>query len=60
VIFPAFFLVLLAAELRSARGRLPAAVGAAVALALLPVAPAGIPILAAAVGALLGLRRRPG
>ncbi len=57
VIFPAFFLALLAAELRAGRGRSAAAVGAGVALALLPVAPPGVPILAASVGALLGLRR---
>ena len=56
VIFPAFFLVLLAAELRTPRGRGAALIGALVALALIPVAPPGIPIVAASVGALLGLR----
>ena len=59
-VFPAFFLALLVAELRSARSRPAAAVGAALALALLPVAPAGIAILAASAGALLGLRRPAG
>lgn len=55
VVFPAFFLALLLAELRSERARPAAAAGAAIALLLLPVAPPGIPILAAGVGALLGL-----
>ncbi len=57
-VFPAFFLALLVAELRSTRARPSAAVGAAVALALLPVAPVGVAILAASAGALLGLRRK--
>lgn len=57
-VFPAFFLALLLAELRVERSRAVAAIGAAVALLLLPVAPPGVPILAATVGALLGLRRR--
>jgi predicted branched-subunit amino acid permease len=56
-IFPAFFLALLAAELRSARGRGAALIGTAIALALIPVAPPGVPIVAASLGALLGLRR---
>ena len=55
-LFPAFFLALLASELRSPRGRGAAAIGAAVALVLIPIAPPGVPILAASVGALLGLR----
>src|ERR1700750_1440724 len=58
-IFVAFYAALLAEE---ARGRAPvaaAAAGGALALALLPVAPAGVPVVAASLGALLGLRRRP-
>ena len=54
--FPAFFAVLLAGE---ARGKLPltaAALGALIALALMPFAPPGVPVLAASVAALLGLR----
>jgi 4-azaleucine resistance transporter AzlC len=54
--FPAFFAVLLAGE---ARGRLPltaAATGAVIALALMPFAPPGVPVLAATAAALLGLR----
>jgi predicted branched-subunit amino acid permease len=54
--FPAFFAVLLAGE---ARGKLPltaAALGALIALALMPFAPPGVPVLAASAAALLGLR----
>jgi predicted branched-subunit amino acid permease len=56
--FPAFFAVLLAGE---ARGRLPltaAATGALIALLLMPFTPPGVPVLAAAAAALLGLRAR--
>jgi predicted branched-subunit amino acid permease len=57
-IFPAFFLGLLAAEL----GRplvLPVAVlGGAIALALTPVLPPGLPVLLASTAALIGLWRR--
>jgi 4-azaleucine resistance transporter AzlC len=56
-IFPAFFLGLLVAELRRPAGRAASAVGAAIALALTPFAPAGVPIVAAALAAALGLRR---
>ncbi len=58
-IYPAFFLALLLAELRSRRARGVALAGAAIALALVPVAPAGLPVLAASLAALDGLRRRP-
>jgi 4-azaleucine resistance transporter AzlC len=53
--FPAFFLVLLVGE---AQGRLPrraAGLGGAIALVLLPFAPTGIPVVAAAGAALIGL-----
>src|SRR3954468_19097573 len=56
-IFPTFFLALLIAELRNPRSRSVAALGAAISLALVPVAPAGVPVLAASAAALLGLRR---
>ena len=56
-VFPAFFLALLVTELRVPARRLPALVGGLVALALVPVAPVGVPVLAASAGALLGLRR---
>jgi 4-azaleucine resistance transporter AzlC len=55
--FPALFLALLAPYLRTRRALLTAAVAAAITLALLPVAPPGVPIVAAAFAALLGLRR---
>jgi 4-azaleucine resistance transporter AzlC len=56
-VYPVFFLGILLAELRSPRSRVVALCGAAIALALVPFTPAGVPILAAAVAALLGLRR---
>ncbi len=60
-LFPAFFLALLVGgELRTGRTAiLVAALGAAVALALLPFTPAGVPVIAASGAALLGLRRGP-
>ncbi len=57
VLFPVFFLALLLPELREPRGRLVAALAVPVTLLLIPVAPAGIPVLAAGALALLGLRR---
>jgi 4-azaleucine resistance transporter AzlC len=57
-IFPAFFLALLGAELRDARSRGAALGGGLIALALGPLAPAGVPVLAASAAALIGLRRR--
>lgn len=56
-VYPTFFLALLIAELKSGRAKGAAAFGAIVALALVPVAPPGIPILAASLGALIGLWR---
>ena len=56
-VFPTFFVGILIAELREPRARVVALCGAAVALALVPFAPPGVPILAAGVAALLGLRR---
>jgi predicted branched-subunit amino acid permease len=56
-IFPAFFLGLLAAELRRPGTRLTSVVGAGVALLLTPVLPAGVPILAAALAAGIGRRQ---
>ncbi|MGH2994417.1 MAG: AzlC family ABC transporter permease [Solirubrobacterales bacterium] len=56
--FPAFFLALLAGgELRSGRRAIAAAcIGATIALILVPVAPPGVPVIAASLAALLGLR----
>ena len=56
---PAVFLALLWPALRRRDGRLVALAGAAVALALVPLAPAGVPVIAAAAVALVaGLLRR--
>ena len=57
-IYPVFFLSLLIAELRDATSRWVAVGGGLVALALVPVSPPGIPILAASAVALFGLVRR--
>jgi predicted branched-subunit amino acid permease len=57
-VFPAFFLGLLLEEaLASRTARLVAITGAAIALALTPLLPAGLPILIASAAALLGWRR---
>jgi predicted branched-subunit amino acid permease len=55
--FPALFVALAAPLLRSRRAVLGAAFGAVIALAVTPVAPAGLPVVAAALGALAGWRR---
>lgn len=57
VLFPAFFLALLInGELRSGRRALVAAIlGGAIGLALTPLAPAGVPVIAASAAALVGL-----
>jgi 4-azaleucine resistance transporter AzlC len=55
--FPALFLALLAPLVRTARARRTALLGAAIALALVPFAPAGVPIIAASSACLLGWRR---
>ena len=57
VILPAFFLALLAKELRGGRSVAAALTGAALALALVPFTPSGVPVIAACAAALLGLRR---
>lgn len=56
-IFPAFFLaLLLSGEVSAGRRALVAALlGGAVALALIPIAPPGLPVIAACLGALVGL-----
>ena len=56
--FPALFLALLAGQLTSRRAVAAALAGAGIALALLPFTPPGVPIVAAAAGCLVGLRRR--
>ena len=55
--FPALFLALLVGQVRSGRTAAAAVAGAALALSLTPVAPSGIPVLAATAACLIGLRR---
>jgi 4-azaleucine resistance transporter AzlC len=55
--FPALFLGLAIPYLRSGRDRRAAAIGGLIVLALLPWAPAGLPLVAATAACLLGLRR---
>ncbi len=56
-LFPAFYLALLAEELRDRTALASALLGAAIALALVPFTPPGVPVVAASLAALLGLRR---
>jgi predicted branched-subunit amino acid permease len=55
-IFPAFFVGLLAAELSRPRALAAALLGGAIALALTPLLPPGLPVLLASAAALIGLR----
>jgi 4-azaleucine resistance transporter AzlC len=57
-IYPTFFLALLLIELQKEGARRVAALGALIALALVPVAPPGVPVLAASLAAFAGVRRR--
>ena len=57
-VFPAFFLAIVAGELRDRRRVGVAGAGALIALLLVPVAPPGVPVLAASAAALVGLRSR--
>ncbi len=56
-LFPTFFVGILLAELRNPRARAAAALGAVIALALVPFTPPGIPVLVAGAAALVGLGR---
>jgi predicted branched-subunit amino acid permease len=56
--FPALFLALLATQLVNRRAVLAAVAGGLIALVLLPIAPAGVPVIAAGVVCLAGLRKR--
>ncbi|GGU33671.1 hypothetical protein GCM10007979_35870 [Nocardioides albus] len=58
-IYPTFFLALLIAEMRDRTTRWVGVGGGLLALALVPVAPPGVPVLAASAVALVGLARRP-
>ena len=55
--FPALFLALLWPQLRTRVARVAAALGAVIAFALIPLTPAGVPVIAAALACLLGWRR---
>jgi len=55
--FPALFLAILVTQVHSRRALAAAVLGGTIALALVPVAPAGVPIVAAAAACLLGWRR---
>ena len=57
--FPALFLALLVPQLKDRRTLEAALLGAAIALALTPFVPAGVPIIAASAACLLGLRETP-
>jgi 4-azaleucine resistance transporter AzlC len=56
--FPALFLALLATQLVNRRAVIAAVAGGLIALVLLPIAPPGVPVIAAAVVCLAGLVRR--
>jgi 4-azaleucine resistance transporter AzlC len=55
--FPALFLALLVPQVRTRHAVAAAVLGGTIALALLPVAPAGVPIVAAAAACLVGWRQ---
>ena len=59
-VFPAFFLAILAGELRDRRRVGVAGAGAVLALVLVPITPPGVPVLLASAAALVGLRRPRG
>jgi branched chain amino acid efflux pump len=54
--FPAVFLALLVAQLRSRTAVAAAATGALISIVLVPFTPPGVPIIAAVAGCLIGLR----
>jgi 4-azaleucine resistance transporter AzlC len=55
--FPALFLALLLPQVRSRKPLFAALLGAAIALALTPLTPPGVPIIAASAACLIGVRR---
>ena len=58
VVFPAFFAALLVTEVRNSTGVVAGALGGLIALTLVPIAPPGVPVLAATAAAIVGLRRK--
>ena len=55
--FPALFLAILVTQVHSRRALAAAVLGGTIALVLIPVTPAGVPIVAAAAACLIGWRR---
>ena len=55
--FPALFLALLAPQVRRRKPLFVALLGGTIALALTPFTPPGVPIIAASIACLLGVRR---
>jgi predicted branched-subunit amino acid permease len=55
VLFPASLLAIIGPLLRQRSGAIAAAVGGGLCLVLLPVAPAGIPVIASLVGAFVAM-----
>lgn len=55
--FPALFLALMWPHVRDRRAAVAAALGAAIALATVPFTPAGVPIVAATLACVIGVRR---
>jgi branched chain amino acid efflux pump len=55
--FPALFLALLAGQIETGAARVAALLGGAIAAVLVPIAPAGVPIIAAVAACLIGARR---
>jgi predicted branched-subunit amino acid permease len=56
--FPALFLALVFPQLRTPRAQLAGLLGAGIALALVPLSAPGVPVVAASVACLIGLRAR--
>jgi 4-azaleucine resistance transporter AzlC len=56
--FPALFLAILVTQVHSRRALAAAVLGGTIALALVPIAPAGVPIVAAAAACLLGWKQQ--
>ncbi len=57
-VFVGFYLALLWGEANRPNALIAAAIGALITLALLPCAPVGVPVIAAAAGSLIGLKRQ--
>jgi len=57
-IYPAFFLALMIVEIRGGRALGVAALGGLIAFVLVPITPAGVPVLVASLASLVGLIRR--